>query len=94
VDDDLEGMTREQLIAEAKRLRTGSRAYRDSTGHSLCWHHPTLWGLLPEKTDRSRRFLRGRSSFGPVCSIASHWTGSCLTRDVPTSRTEGKPHHE
>ncbi len=21
-----------------------------ATGHALCWHHPALWGLLPEKT--------------------------------------------
>lgn len=51
VDEDLEAMTREQLIAEARRLRAGIRAHRDSTGHALCWHHPALWGLLPEKTD-------------------------------------------
>jgi len=51
MDDDLEGMTREQLIGEAKRLRAGIRAHRDSSGHALCWHHPMLWGLLPEKTD-------------------------------------------
>jgi hypothetical protein len=51
VDDDLASMTREQLIAEVSRLRAGIRAHRDSTGHELCWHHPALWGLLPEKTD-------------------------------------------
>ena len=51
MDQDLEAMTREQLIAEARRLRAGIRAHRDSTGHALCWHHPALWGLLPEKTD-------------------------------------------
>ncbi len=51
VDDDLEAMRREQLIAEARRLRAGIRKHRDSTGHALCWHHPALWGLLPEKTD-------------------------------------------
>jgi len=51
VDEDLEGMTREQLVAEARRLREGIRAHRDSTGHALCWHHPALWGLLPEATD-------------------------------------------
>jgi hypothetical protein len=51
MDDDLDVMTREQLIAEAKRLRAGIRAHRDSTEHELCWHHPALWGLLPEKTD-------------------------------------------
>ena len=51
MDRDLEAMTREQLIAEARRLRAGIRAHRDSTGHALCWHHPALWSLLPEKTD-------------------------------------------
>ena len=51
VDDDLVAMTRDQLIGEVKRLRAGIRAHRDSTGHELCWHHPQLWGLLPEKTD-------------------------------------------
>ena len=51
MDEDLEAMTREQLIAEARRLRAGIRVHRGSTGHALCWHHPALWGLLPEKTD-------------------------------------------
>jgi hypothetical protein len=51
VDDDLNGLTREQLIAEVRRLRDGIRQHRDATGHELCWHHPDLWGLLPETTD-------------------------------------------
>jgi hypothetical protein len=51
VDDDLQTMTREQLMAEAKRLRAGIRKHRDSSGHELCWHHPALWGLLSERTD-------------------------------------------
>lgn len=51
MDDDLERMSREELIDEARRLRDGIRAHRDSTLHELCWHHPALWGLLPEKTD-------------------------------------------
>ena len=51
MDTDLNQMTREQLIAEARRLRAGIRAHRDTTGHELCWHHPDLWALLPEKTD-------------------------------------------
>ena len=50
-DDDLEAMTRDQLIAEARRLRAGIRRHRDSSGQDLCWHHPALWGLLPERTD-------------------------------------------
>lgn len=51
MDDDLDAMTRDDLIAEAKRLRAGIRDHRDSTGHDLCWHHPKLWGLLPERSD-------------------------------------------
>lgn len=51
MDEDLESMTRERLIAEAKKLRAGIREHRDSKLHELCWHHPALWGLLPEKTD-------------------------------------------
>ena len=51
MDEDLEGLTREQLMGEARRLRAGIRAHRDSTGHALCWHHPRLWALLSEKTD-------------------------------------------
>jgi hypothetical protein len=49
--DDLERMSREQLITEVKTLRAGIREHRDSSLHDLCWHHPALWGLLPEKTD-------------------------------------------
>ncbi|CAG9168289.1 hypothetical protein CURE108131_16185 [Cupriavidus respiraculi] len=51
MDEDLDGMSREQLIAEAKRLRAGIRRHRDSSGHELCWHHPDLWALLPERSD-------------------------------------------
>lgn len=51
MDEDLVALDREQLIAEVKRLRTGIRGHRDSSGHDLCWHHPQLWGLLPEATD-------------------------------------------
>lgn len=48
---DLDAMSREQLVEEVKRLRNAIRAHRDSKLHELCWHHPALWGLLPEKTD-------------------------------------------
>jgi hypothetical protein len=50
-DADLELMSREQLLAEVQKLRAGIRRHRDSTKHELCWHHPALWGLLPERTD-------------------------------------------
>lgn len=51
MDHDLAGMTHEELIAEVRRLREGIRRHRDSSGHELCWHHPDLWGLLPERQD-------------------------------------------
>jgi len=65
MDDDLETMDRATLAAEVRRLRAGIRAHRDTTGHELCWHHPDLWALLPEKTDPSiavppwPKFMRG-----------------------------------
>lgn len=48
MDDDLQTMDRFALIAEVRKLRAGIREHRDSSGHALCWHHPHLWGLLPE----------------------------------------------
>ena len=69
MDDDLPGMTRDQLVAEVLRLRAGIRAHRDSTGHDLCWHHPQLWRLLPEPIPRDSavpawpQFLRGCISY-------------------------------
>ena len=65
MDADLDALSREELIAEVKRLRQGIRAHRDSSGHELCWHHPALWALLPEQTDPHPvvpdwpQFLRG-----------------------------------
>ena len=47
MDTDLDGMSRDQLIAEVQKLRAGIREHRDTTGHNLCWHHPKLWALLP-----------------------------------------------
>ena len=49
MDDDIDAMDRDALAAEVRRLRAGIRAHRDITGQELCWHHPALWGLLPEK---------------------------------------------
>jgi hypothetical protein len=65
VDEDLLSLERDALIAEVKRLRAGIREHRESTGQELCWHHPKLWGLLPERTDplpsvpEWPQFLRG-----------------------------------
>ena len=43
MDDDLEGLEREGLINEVKRLRAGIRAHRDSSGHDL-WN-PWIIGV-------------------------------------------------
>jgi len=51
MDSDLDGMSRDQLADEVRKLRAAIRQHRDSSEHELCWHHPALWGLLPEKTD-------------------------------------------
>ena len=51
LDKDLQQLSKEKLIEETINLRNGIREHRDSTGHELCWHHPKLWNLLPEKTD-------------------------------------------
>ena len=51
MDEDLVDLDRDALLTEVKRLRAGIREHRDSSGHDLCWHHPRLWGLLPEKSD-------------------------------------------
>jgi hypothetical protein len=65
MDEDLASFDRDALVAEVKRLRAGIRQHRDSSGHELCWHHPQLWGLLPESTDplpsvpEWPQFLRG-----------------------------------
>ena len=65
MDEDLNALTREQLLEEVKRLRAGIRAHRDSSEHELCWHHPDLWRLLPEPLDPRiavpawPQFLRG-----------------------------------
>ena len=65
MDEDLEAMSRAELIALVRRLRAGIRRHRDSSEHELCWHHPDLWSLLPERTDpllvvpEWPQFLRG-----------------------------------
>lgn len=49
LDRDLDGLGFQALLGEAKRMRRAIRAHRDATGHDLCWHHPDLWDLLPDK---------------------------------------------
>lgn len=64
-DEDLDGMSREELVAQLKALRAAIREHRDSSGHELCWHHPQLWALLPERVEPAiavpawPQFMRG-----------------------------------
>lgn len=64
-DEDVNALSADQLRDEVRKLRQGIRLHRDSTGQELCWHHPALWGLLPDKQDPMPavpewpQFLRG-----------------------------------
>lgn len=80
MDDDVDTMSRDQLIGEVKRLRAGIRRHRDASGHELCWHHPDLWALLPDAATQTPavpdwpQFLRGciryRQSLDTQCPHA------------------------
>jgi len=71
------------------RLRTGIRRHRDSTGHELCWHHPALWGLLPEKINPA-----------PVVPDWPDFMRGCvryrqsLDEQAPTAPRAGLPYQE
>ncbi|MFO1140944.1 MAG: hypothetical protein U1E59_00915 [Amaricoccus sp.] len=64
-DADLEAMAPAALLAHAREMRAAIRAHRDASGHELCWHHPELWGLLPDTPKGGQavpdwpQFLRG-----------------------------------
>lgn len=89
LDNDLEKMDRNALIKEIKRLRAAIRAHRDSSGHELCWHHPQLWGLLPERIEPAvavppwPKFLRGCVKYR-----------ESLERELPNAPTEEKEYEE
>lgn len=48
MDEDIDKLSRDELVIAVKQLRAAIRQHRDATGHALCWHHPALWSLLPE----------------------------------------------
>jgi hypothetical protein len=91
MDEDLERLSRAELVAEAKRLRAGIRAHRDSSGHDLCWHHPQLWGLLPEPIPAGiavppwPKFLRGCLKYARR-SNANCPTRPCTTPNIPAKK--------
>ena len=85
MDEDLDSLSRNELVAEVKRLRTGIRQHRDSSGHDLCWHHPALWALMPEPiapeifVPEWPQFMRGciryRQSLDEQAAQAARTTG-------------------
>jgi hypothetical protein len=89
MDEDLQHLSREQLAAEARKLRDAIRTHRDSSLHELCWHHPALWGLLPEKTDplpvvpEWPEFIRGCVKYR-----------QSLDRQAPRAPRSGEPYKE
>jgi hypothetical protein len=89
MDDDLNEMSREDLIETVKRLRAGIRKHRDSSGHDLCWFHPQLWGLLPEPIAPAvavppwPKFLRGCVAFR-----------SSLDKELPDAPIADVEHNE
>ncbi|QIK79283.1 hypothetical protein G7077_10610 [Sphingomonas piscis] len=65
LDADLDRLDRNRLAEEVRKLRAAIREHRDTSGMELCWHHPKLWGLLPERVEPEiavpewPQFLRG-----------------------------------
>ena len=69
MDQDLDNLTREELVANVKKLRAAIREHRDASLHDLCWYQPKLWGLLPENSSievhvpTREKFLKGCEIF-------------------------------
>ncbi|WP_207765313.1 hypothetical protein [Solitalea longa] len=51
MDENLQQMNKDELVKEVIKLRMGISEHCDSIGQNLCWHHPKLLSLLPEKID-------------------------------------------
>ena len=64
-DGDLDTMNAAALREVARAMRRAIRKHRDADRHALCWHHPDLWGLLPDTPPSGQvvpewpQFLRG-----------------------------------
>ncbi len=68
MDQDLDNLTREELVANVKKLRAAIREHRDASLHDLCWYQPKLWGLLPENSSIEVR-VPTREKFLKGCEI-------------------------
>ena len=86
MDEDLTTMSAQALREEVRKLRDAIRKHREASEHALCWHHPGLWGLLPEKSDPLPAvpewpvFIRGCVQYR-----------QSLDRELPHAPRTGKP---
>jgi hypothetical protein len=86
MDEDLKTMSLQALQDEVRKLRNAIRAHRDASEHDLCWHHPDLWGMLPERTDPVPTvpawpaFIRGCVQYR-----------QSLDRELPAAQRSDKP---
>jgi hypothetical protein len=78
MDQDLQHMSPEELLAEAKKMREAIRKHRDSQLHELCWYHPEMWNLLPDKKE-VRPSVPKRDQFLRGCQIYR----DSLDKDIP-----------
>jgi hypothetical protein len=85
MDDELMDLTKEQLIVEIKKLRSAIREHRDASGHDLCWHHPALWSLLPERLAPAVAVPDWPSS------TESRWIGRIPWQPGPAKNTGSPP---
>ena len=90
IDRDVEQMNSQQLVAEVRKLRQGIRVHRDSSGQGLCWHHPKLWGLLPEQTDPLPTVPTGRNFCMAACNTVSRSMRKCPTRRARKSDIQSR----
>ena len=65
MDEDLERMSRDQLVVEAKRLRAGIRAHRECSGHSHAGIIQRSGGFYRMKQIPCLPCQSGRSSLEP-----------------------------
>ena len=88
-DADLLSMDRDTLLSVARTMRVAIRDHRDSTRHELCWHHPALWHLLPDRVDPQievpewPQFLRGCLAYRQSLDVQR--------ADAPRTSAEFKP---
>ena len=89
MDEDLEKMSREQLIAEVKNCGRAFAGIETAQGTSSAGITPRCGDFCPIGRTRCRRCRPGRSSSAAVCGTASRSIRSFHTRRARTCPTNG-----